>query len=394
MTANLLPQLGGSAVHHAELMDLMLHHYGRATQPQASEVVFPDEPTARLKVRTKGARITSVLAGPHFDAADFAALRGQVEASLLSGQTSTIACAIFFASAPVEGWYREADGAFHLRPAPARARRPPAFVGDHPFIFEFAAVASPDGRVTFQRLARSRTEWAWLLNALLVTTISVGSSRSRQHWAVPIGQHRRFPLPEWSQDMYWFGGFKSEQASFSRRHGQPITVLPDAAYYGALRPMGPLQLPASLSRSLRAVRSLAPANREQFMRAAQWRYAASDLWDSHISSWYIAQVAAIEALASRPGSRTPCPTCGLDTSPGPTARFRDFLARYAPGLSPVSRSRLYDVRSGLVHGSSILHHDSPFGATLLPALGDERQRMDELHRSVQLAMLRWVEDPS
>jgi hypothetical protein len=109
-----------------------------------------------------------------------------------------------------------------------------------------------------------------------------------------------------------------------------------------------------------------------------------------MSSWYIAQVAAIETLAHEDVARDPCPACGNDRNPGPTRKFKDFLDRYALGAGTRTQNdELYAVRSGLVHGGALLYHDTPFGSGLI-SFGEERSRMDSLYEAVRIAVVNWL----
>jgi len=110
-----------------------------------------------------------------------------------------------------------------------------------------------------------------------------------------------------------------------------------------------------------------------------------------MSAWYIAQVAAIETLVYQHEPADPCSECGRDKNQRPTARFKDFLETYAPGAgSRTEIDRLYSVRSGLVHGGTLLHHDSPFGGGMLTFASNERDSMDRLSRAVSIAMVNWL----
>ena len=70
----------------------------------------------------------------------------------------------------------------------------------------------------------------------------------------------------------------------------------------------------------------------------------------------------------------------------------------APQLVPEIRGNvkladdLYSVRSGLVHGGSLLHHDSAHGSHLLAFATNEREPMDRLSGAVSVAMVNWLRD--
>jgi hypothetical protein len=54
-----------------------------------------------------------------------------------------------------------------------------------------------------------------------------------------------------------------------------------------------------------------------------------------------------------------CPKCGRDRSPGPTARFHDFVETHAADEGAEERKALYRLRSAFVHGDALHNLDIP-----------------------------------
>jgi hypothetical protein len=93
-----------------------------------------------------------------------------------------------------------------------------------------------------------------------------------------------------------------------------------------------------------------PEYREKYDRALFWLDIASRHWPSSMSSSYSALVTAVEALTERGAMhKAHCPECQGDRtheSRGPTARFKDFFEKYAPGSSRRGqRDDMYRLRS-------------------------------------------------
>ena len=65
----------------------------------------------------------------------------------------------------------------------------------------------------------------------------------------------------------------------------------------------------------------------------------------------------MSAVPSNPPS-DPCPKCGKDRAPGPTARFKAFVDPYAPGKhTAAERAEFYRLRSSLTHGHKLMRSD-------------------------------------
>lgn len=217
--------------------------------------------------------------------------------------------------------------------------------------------------MTNNRHMRGRVEWSWVLNALLRSQIKCIGPRSKHLWVWwPDGPERtpRQAQIKWAQEFYMIDNFVGLKDDFTGATLPEISQVPHNEYYKSLYlRSNDFLVPDSLSRLLDLAVGTSIETRRRFMRAAQWKYVANPLWDHHISSYYILLVAAVESLAFSQASPNTCPTCGKDTSPGPTQRFQDFVERYAPSSDQTERNKkwLYHTRSDLAHGRYLLHLD-------------------------------------
>jgi hypothetical protein len=168
-----------------------------------------------------------------------------------------------------------------------------------------------------------------------------------------------------------------------------VTEVPADEYY---RPLGisydrPLEVPDVLGPLADALREVTEPDRERFLRAAYWFDRASSAWYVSASLSYISVINAIEVLTDR-GAQDLCPTCGLNRAPGPTARFRETVERFAGDVP--ERDELYRLRSRLVHGDHVLLADGPSGFSFMPHPAEERGRHDLALRVSRVVIMAWL----
>ena len=317
-----------------------------------------------------------------------------MRAILIESPGTLVATDVLFSnSRPVTGIARFGD-ALQLVPAPNAAPRPQLAQADHPFIIEFPLKQSIDNGVTNTRRTRGTVEWGWILNLLIRTKIRFINFRTRSMWAIENapGAAADFGSAKWSREAYGIPGMTSAQAAFSEAGPSRIPVVPHEQYYSAgWHPLDDtFSVPDSLPRLINAVRTLPRVDRRRFMRAAQWFYAALELFDDNTSSSFQALASAIEAMIP-PSPVDPCPQCGKDRSPGPTARFNSFLERFAPLPAGDKRPRFFGTRSGLTHGSLLFFLDEvPWAYFSSTESLRQRMRHGEFFHTTRTALVNWL----
>jgi hypothetical protein len=143
-----------------------------------------------------------------------------------------------------------------------------------------------------------------------------------------------------------------------------------------------LRVPADLDESICRYWQLPPARRVEFDRAAYWLDIASRQWHVSMSASFAAIVSAIESLINTRG-------------PGSTGRFRNFLEQRAPGASLASRrDQMYDLRSGILHGSELMEMDQDRGMGWDPPGEEDRDLISELWTVTRIAVRNWLRNPS
>jgi len=375
-----------------ELLSILSSHFGRAESHREGEVFFPGAKDFRVRLRVDNDAIVDLELGHGLAVSEASDLAREVREKLVENQSPVVARGIVFCSIPVVGHYLAPEDAFHLIPAPPQAPRPPAFVGDHPLVIEFPVTSSSDGLITAYRTGHALARWIWFLNAVLLDRFA-SYSRARQSWFLTVGDLNAQPEVRWGSAGYFIPDWVPPAGGFTLPVGPEIASRPQDDYYTrrGVSVNETLTLPDSFEADVRRFLALGPGSRNRFLQGGQWVTASRDLWGSHMSAWYIAQVAAIETLVHQDEPPDVCAECGRDKNQRPTARFKDFLERYAPGTgSRTEIDRLYSVRSGLVHGGTLLHHDSPFGGGMLAFATNEREPMDRLSLAVTIAMVNWL----
>jgi hypothetical protein len=155
-------------------------------------------------------------------------------------------------------------------------------------------------------------------------------------------------------------------------------------------------LPADLDTQIMYYMKLPPVLQERFDRAAYWMSMASRQWEVSMSLSFTALVSAVEALTERGVQhKLHCADCDKVVShetPGATERFRTFLSRYAAGtLERGRQSEIYDLRSGILHGSSLITLDFDLAHGWDPPWLNERQLHSDLWRVTSTALRNWLQ---
>ena len=318
----------------------------------------------------------------------------RVVGELEGGRTPAVWRVVLFASLPVEGAFRYRDR-WQIRPVPRDAPEVPFVMAPHPFVLEAKGSAVSEGLVRWLQGGKLLREAELVLSLVLHGGLAPDRSTSPSHeWVVLPGweysEDHPSPTSVLAQASYFMPTMPGPGDDFSDvAEIEPIRFVPDGEYFGRLgiSVNETLELPANLAALVDAVDALPAGDRDRFFRSAYWFSRAGGAWRLSQSLSYISLINSIEVLTPH-GIEDRCPTCGLNRAPGPTARFRDFVERYAGDVP--DRSRLYEIRSRLVHGDQILQSDQPSGFAFTPQLWEERERHERARRVAQAAIINWV----
>jgi hypothetical protein len=360
---------------------------GNISARRPSELYVPMAgPTCRVMLRFRGPEITAIEPGQAFDGAEWKNISNEIERSILNGPRR-VGRDYSFSGRRVTGSWKGTNSGVQICPPPDDLPRVPMESGDHPFILEFPLRATGLDAITNHRRRRIHRDLTLLLNILLVGGAKSSELRTTHCWAGTrwVQQGFSHPLNPYTTD------------ALSAATADQLEELPPKQYDAIFGNDGAgLRVPSDLDQSICSYQALSVPNRVKFDRAAFWFGAASRLWNVSISASFAALVSAIESMTSR-GTihEIMCPVCGKPTQheiPGPTKLFGRFLETYAPDPELAgSRSDLYALRSGILHGDHLLELDRE-----IPMVGwtppgfKEYERYGELWRLTRIALRNWL----
>lgn len=160
-----------------------------------------------------------------------------------------------------------------------------------------------------------------------------------------------------------------------------------------------LRVPTDLDESICRYLALSARDRARFDRATFWLDMTSLQWNrtNSASASFAAHVSAIEALTERGvAHQFECPICGERAQhevPGATRRFKDFLEVYAPGAALAARrGEMYDLRSGILHGSKLIEIDYALALGWDPPWWNQRELLWDLSSLTRVALRNWLKN--
>jgi hypothetical protein len=344
-------------VSSRELVQILANHFGSARYTAINQVDMPDSdvPSITIYYTKKGAvaKIVGTLT-----ASEVEELAQEVEAKLLAPATDRVSRKIMFAQVPTTGWW--ACSAFRLTSAPVDAPRPPYFWEvEHPLVMEVRFRDIADRSFSIQRAQRLHHEYSLALSLFVPKLKLEPKPTLSGGWGLPIpratAEDRQ---PRWFQNYYAVDGFETVTDDFPDVDDEPIALVPIDKYYGPpwIYSTDVLTLPEAITPWMEGYLAAPEDLKRRLLRSAYWINHAAQMAQLSQSSSLVAAVQAIEVLLPR-SSRPTCPTCGLMQGPGPTASFKEFLDHHlGPDDGPV-RKQLYNRRSQLTHGHSLMSAD-------------------------------------
>lgn len=352
----------------------------------------------RVMVTFQGNQIAAVRPGPAFDAAAWQRIVEEIDQSLVTG-VSAVGREISFNSFRVTGWWRGLRSSVQICPAPPDAPRAPVEIAQHAFILEFPVRRASFWRLTNHRRQREHRRLSRLMNVLLNGYTSVMPQQSQHLWAVVPREHNRWNV-EWVQEFYVakFGEAVVDELSLISedrlQEEDPEEYYKDSGHDGR-----GLRVPADLDDGICQYQALPRSERARLDRALFWVQLASAQWHLSMSASFASLVSAVESLTPRGASHDfKCPVCCAQTKhevPGPTKRFRDFFETYAPGASlATQRSKMYDLRSTILHGSGLMQFDQERSFGWDPPGWHERELHGDLWRLTRVALRNWLKRAS
>ena len=347
----------------------------RANNPGKFYLPLADS-TCRVELTfSEDKQLVAIEPGPAFDAAQWDEIVGEIESTgrIKVGRDCS------FSSFRVAGSWQGSRSGVQILPPPADAPVAPVEMAEHPFILEFPVKVSDRWPITNHRRMTQHRSLTWLLNILLAGRTCVQSRRPRHLWATVPGD-ANFDV-KWVQE-FFFAKFGAAVANaLSPPSTQLMKVVEPTSYFTTVVHDGrSLEVPADLDDLICCYTQLTPTNRATFDRGSFWMDMASRQWAISLSASFASLVIAIEALGDR--------------RKGPTARFHDYLAQYAPNASLQDRGKkMYALRSDILHGSGLMEMDQDADSGWSPPEQNDKDIMEELWRLTKLSMLNWLQNP-
>ncbi|HTU93077.1 MAG TPA: hypothetical protein VMF69_23555 [Gemmataceae bacterium] len=385
MGTNLLRPTWGQLDPH-ELRILLDNRIGRPGQYECLatgqyRVYLPlAGPQCRIVLTYCDRQPTSIEAGPAFDAVQWDRIADDIETSVLAGSVK-IGRDFSFSMYRVQGSWSGARSGVQILPPPPEAPRAQFEMAEHPFILEFPIKDGGIWVITNHRRQREHHKLTLLLNILLAGRTNLQPRRSSHFWG--YWHHEGETESRWVQNFFSAGVGEVLLDSPSPLTPERLEEIASDRYYEVVRGFDGLGLrvPDNLDDLLCRYQGLHPTRRSEFDRAAFWLDVARRQWNISVSASFASLVSAVESLINTRGK-------------GSTARFRDFFERYAPGISHVGRrNEMYNLRSGILHGSEMLTIDQNLEFGWDPPGWNERELQDELWTVTRFAMRNWLGNP-
>lgn len=377
---------------------MLQSHFGGARWENGQEVYFPSHGPSQLTVGfdKKGGRIEFVAAADELPDATRIELERRVREALLEPLAPLVSHAVLFFSRRVRTTYRAPDDSFQISPVPVGAPQPDVLYADHPFLLSYPVRPSSESSITIDRVVRGRQEWAWFLNVVLRDRVKGQSPSSEHHWVL-AGRDVTPPITErviWAQEFYALPEDTHLPSDRFPELQEPTHQVENGTYYSRFGDTeDELTVPALFGEAIASFNALDSVRRDKFIRAAQWFDAGLRMWNVHYGAGLAALVSAVETLAWAHAHGDPCPTCGKDRNPGPTARFKAFVDRYAGRQGTVRPADAYGQRSTLLHGAERHALDEPGFTAFVPEKLRGRDDWEALMRLTQAVLINWLLDP-
>ena len=386
MTDNLLRPTWGQLDSH-ELRLLLDERIGRPGQYDGREA-NPHRihlPLAgrecHVTLTYSGRAIVNVEPGPAFDRSQWNAIAEEIETKVLAGP-ERIGREFSFCSHRVTGSWRGNRSGVQILPPYPGSPAAPFECADHPFILEFPVREASHWPITNHRRMGEHRRLSLMLNTVLAGRLSAQGHRPGHSWGCFRQDGGEFEV-RWVQNQYFGHLGQCVLEAPTPLSGELVEVIPADRYFDEVRGIDGrgLRVPSDLDESIYRYQQLPAFRRNEFDRAAYWLDMSSRQWVISMSLSFGALVSTVESLINQRG-------------PGSTGRFRNFLERYAPGASlAVRRNEMYDLRSGIFHGSDLMTIDQDINFGWDPPWENERELYAELWSLTRTVIRNWLRNP-
>jgi hypothetical protein len=386
-----------------EVFTVLMQHFGTSSMESGRARFGRLDNWIDVEV-SKSGRIRAIRHGSRVTVDELTAIRREIDEALVIGQVPAVGQRVGFCLTPIMSFYKYCDK-FLIMPVPSGAPRPDVRVADHPFLFQYAYIWSPNIPVRYQRREHQARAYFRLLDLLSRMRIYGGPQAVHHAWIMLTSEDPSGFSPRWLQLGYTYPGLALEIDGFSDTSGlEPMTFFPARDEFAHPRLMGdPLMLPDDIERNLDIGFSLGREDLGRFNRALIFLEHAKSVGSESRSLAYISLVMAIEALMDKPQkcricdqalleSVSRCSACGQPVF-GTTQAFRKFMENHAPIIrgEPGIRNRLYSLRSALAHGEDVMLADASPLAIFGTYVREEAELESRLYLIAGAAVRSWLQ---
>jgi hypothetical protein len=384
----LIDMWGCAEVSPPELEAILLKMFGGSTIPSPRVIEFHKRDGLSVRLTyDKNDRLISIACGEALDPDTSVRIADAVREQLLEVGPRVVGRRVLFALNPLKGAVTNLESGFKLFEAPREVPQGGPTDWEHPCILEAEVPSSSDGYITRIRLQRRLHEIELLLVGLMPRM--KGAARGdHMVWVVDEGVTAA-PSTRIMRRGYEYPGLNDVGDFSPTDHlGTPPRAASRHYFFGTQSRI--LELPDDFEASLAAYRRISATARMKFLRAAHWQHTARRIRRISASGAHVALVNAIESLVEPARNGASCDACGKAERSGPTRLFSDFIETYGPDLEKKDRARLYEIRSGLVHGALLLDDDFAGGDGMSRGSAWDRSIMGLLEYAVGASAHRWL----
>lgn len=351
-------------VDQQELL-VVIFDYFKSAQHSIQGIRFQKERCAYfldVKINKKD-KIIDIIPSKDFPKVELTNLKKKIKKTLIDNQIPKFAQVICFTpNKKVEGYYRYKD-LFQLLPMPKGHPQTPLRFADHPCLLQFSFISCPDAEICFKRIDKESQKYLRILNVLLRDRIFTEFTRSGGWDWIEDDKN----TVKWGMLGYRTrDGFTVDVREFSATNNlKPIKSISAKEYYaydvqqfpfGRHSVYDPFVLPDDLTESLDLVLNLPEEEFESFFNACTWYDLTEKIWNISHSAAFVSSVTAMECLRDKTKDE-PCGECKQIKNI--TKNFKEFLSEHVPFIDqvPQVKKAIYDTRSKLAHGESLLSQD-------------------------------------
>lgn len=354
-------------VKQDELEMVFLSFFGQGEQIKDSQYIYrkPSTETHFITIIfNKKEKIEKVISSPELSSTEIKNLRLKIYDQLINNQNIVIVQRACFSHRLVNNGYFKYKDLFQILPIPDYAPKIEAVIGSHPMLLEYKYISSTNNSVNATRSSKKFSDLILMLHFLSKGAIFSSPRYAEFAWVYNHMSDGDFST-SWKQLGYNYEGFSGKLANYSStkklkcfsteetKYSNDLILLPDTA--------GLLDIILSPTSKIH----------EKFIRSLYWYNTANQIWKTSNSASYIFLLTSIECLLENiekcecgaVATTSALERCEICKGPkyGISKNLKEFFEKYSndifKNLTAQEKSRIYNTRSRMVHGSGVYNRD-------------------------------------